>query len=145
MIKKEPKLKIFMVDDDAVYLKALEIELNNLQMYDIVTFGTGEDCLNSNEIAPDLVILDYQLDGMVKGAMNGIQTLDKLQEKYKNVRVIMLSGQDKISVAVECMLHNALDYVVKSETAIIHIQKIITNLVKYIKIEKELKWYMERL
>jgi len=43
------------------------------------------------------------------------------------------------------MHHHALDYVVKSETAFLRLQKIITILSKYQKMEKELNWYMERM
>lgn len=37
------------------------------------------------------------------------------------------------------------DYVVKSETAFVRLQKAITTVFKYQKIEKELKWYMDRM
>jgi two-component system, OmpR family, response regulator len=35
--------------------------------------------------------------------------------------------------------------VVKSETAFVRLQKIITTIFKYKKMEKELKWYMDRM
>ena len=57
----------------------------------------------------------------------------------------MLSAQDKIEVAVDCMHHKAFDYVVKSETAFIRLQKIITTIFEYKKIKKQLNWYMERM
>jgi DNA-binding NtrC family response regulator len=57
----------------------------------------------------------------------------------------MLSGQDKIEVAINCMHHRAYDYVVKSETAFMRLQKIITSIFRYKKMEKELLWYMERM
>jgi len=59
--------------------------------------------------------------------------------------VVMLSSQDKIEVAIECMHHAAFDYVVKSETAFMRLQKIITTILNYKKMEKELNWYMERM
>jgi len=40
----------------------------------------------------------------------------------------MLSAQDKIDVAINCMHHAAFDYVVKSETAFMRLQKIITTI-----------------
>jgi len=54
---------------------------------------------------------------------------------------VMLSSQDKIDVAISCMHHRAFDYVVKSEIAFIRLQKIITTLFRYKKMEKELSWY----
>ena len=61
------------------------------------------------------------------------------------IPVIMLSSQDKIEVAINCMHHKAFDYVVKSETAFVRLQKIITSIFKYQKMEKELNWYMDRM
>jgi len=43
------------------------------------------------------------------------------------------------------MHHSAFDYVVKSETAFMRLQKIITTIFKYKKLEKELSWYMDRM
>jgi DNA-binding NtrC family response regulator len=94
---------------------------------------------------PDIIILDYLLDGIDKKALNGIKTLDKIKLYNPEIAVIMLSAQDKIEVAVDCMHHKAYDYVVKSETAFTRLQKIITTIFKYKKMEKELNWYMARM
>lgn len=139
------KINLFLVDDDAVFLKALEIEFMELSNFSVETFKSGEDCLLALSHKPDVIILDYKLDGIVKNVMNGIKTLDKIKEYDPEIPVIMLSAQDKIEVAVSCMHHKAFDYVVKSETAFIRLQKIIPTIFKYKKIEKELKWYMERM
>jgi two-component system, OmpR family, response regulator len=142
---KNKKLKLFLVDDDVVFLKLLEIEFLEKEEYVVETFSTGELCLEHLSSNPDVIILDYQLDGVEKTAMNGIQTLDKIKALNPDMPVVMLSSQDKIDVAVECMHHHALDYVVKSETAFLRLQKIISLLSKYTKMEKELSWYMERM
>jgi len=77
--------------------------------------------------------------------MNGKEVLDKIKEINPDIPVVILSQQDKIEVAVDCMHHKAFDYVVKSETAFIRLQKIITTIFHYQKMEKELNWYMERM
>lgn len=139
------KIKLFLVDDDAVFLKALEIEFLQHADFSIETFATGEDCIIALPHKPDVIILDFLLDGIVKNVMNGIETLDKIKAYDPEIPVIMLSAQDKIEVAISCMHHKAFDYVVKSETAFVRLQKIIPTIFKYKKIEKELKWYMERM
>jgi len=139
------KINIFLVDDDAMYLKLLEIEFLGQADFHIETFATGELCVASLSHAPDVIILDYHLDGIDKNAMNGIETLDQIKAFNPDIAVVMLSSQDKIDVAVNCMHHQALDYVVKSETAFLRLRKIIDNLFSYQKIEKELNWYMERM
>lgn len=138
------KIKLFLVDDDAVFLKSLEIEFLQHADFVIETFATGELCMTNLTHYPDVIILDYFLDGIDKHAMNGLETLDKIKSYNPDIPVVMLSSQDKIDVAINCMHHRAFDYVVKSETAFMRLQKIITTIFRYKKMEKELNWYMER-
>jgi len=139
------KIKIFLVDDDALFLKSLEIDFMERADLSIETFATGELCIDNLSHKPDVIVLDYFLDGVDKTAMNGIDTLDKIKSFNPDIPVVMLSSQDKIDVAIECMHHKAFDYVVKSETAFIRLQKIITTIFHYQKVEKELNWYMDRM
>jgi DNA-binding NtrC family response regulator len=141
----EHKIKIFLVDDDAVFLRSLEIDFLNQGDFIISAFTTGELCIKNLSEKPDVIILDYHLDGIDKGAMNGIQTLDKIKAYDQGIPVIILSSQDKIDVAVTCMHHNAFDYIVKSETAFMRLQKNITNIFRFRKMEKQLNWYKERM
>lgn len=142
---KNNKIHLFLVDDDAVFLKSLEIEFLQHADFEIETFATGELCIASIKRNPDVIILDFQLDGISPNAMNGIATLDQIKAYNSEIPVIMLSSQDKIEVAISCMHHKAYDYVVKSETAFIRLQKIITTIFKEKKMKKELKWYMDRM
>lgn len=142
---KNEKIKLFLVDDDAVFLKSLEIEFLQHADFNIETYPTGELCVKNLAHNPDVIILDYHLDGIDKTAMNGMETLDKIKASHPDITVVMLSSQDKIEVAVNCIHHRAFDYVVKSETAFTRLQKIITTIFKYKKMEKELNWYMERM
>ncbi len=139
------KIKLFLVDDDVVFLKSLEIDFLQHADFTIETFVTGELCLANLSHDPDVIILDYYLDGIEKDAMNGLDTLDRIKAYNQDIPVVILSSQDKIDVAISCMHHRAFDYVVKSETAFVRLQKIITTIFKYKKMEKELKWYMERM
>ena len=144
-MKPETRIKIFLVDDDAVFLKLLEIEFLQHADFIIETYPTGELCLESLSNNPDIIILDYHLDGIDKNAINGIETLDRIKLFNPSIPVIMLSSQDKIEVAINCMHHLANDYVVKSETAFMRLQKIISSIFDYKKMKKELNWYMDRM
>lgn len=141
----EEKIKLFLVDDDLVFLKLLEIEFLENGCFTVETYVTGELCMKNISHNPDVVILDYHLDGIDKTAMNGLATLDSIKAYNPSIPVIMLSSQDKIDVAVNCMHHEAFDYVVKSETAFLRLQNTIAKISKYIKMEKELTWYVERM
>jgi two-component system OmpR family response regulator len=139
------KIKLFLVDDDAVFLKLLEIEFLEHADFDIETFATGELCIAGLSRNPHLIVLDYYLDGVDPNAINGIETLDRIKAINPDIPVVMLSSQDKIDVAINCMHHNAFDYVVKSETAFMRLKKIITTILETQKLEKQLNWYMDRM
>lgn len=144
-MKSKNKIKLFLVDDDVLFLKSLEIDFMDSADFDIETFTTGELCIANLSKNPDVIILDYHLDGIEKDAMDGLETLDKIKAFNPNIAVLVLSSQDKIAVAIECMHHKATDYIVKSETAFIRLKKVITEVMRVNKMEKELKWYMERM
>ena len=151
-MSNEKKKRLYLVDDDALFLKVLEFEFIKYPDFIIETFPTGELCIkqllepqkNALEM-PDVIVLDYHLDGIDKNAMNGLQALDGIKKLNPEIPVIMLSSQDKIEVAVNCMKHKAFDYIVKSETAFIRLQKTIAAILHDKKREKELSWYMERM
>lgn len=144
-MKTNSKIRLFLVDDDIIFLKMLEIQFQHHGDFDIETFETGELCLQNLDKKPDVIILDFHLDGITKSAMNGLETLDKIKNSNPNIPVIMLSSQDKIDVAVSCMHNKAFDYIVKSETAFLRLQKAIETIFKYQKMEKELNWYIDRM
>jgi two-component system, OmpR family, response regulator len=138
-------VKLFLVDDDAIYLKLLEIEFSQDADISVETYATGELCIKNLTHNPDLIVLDYHLNGIDKHAMNGIQTLDKIRAINPGIPVVMLSSQDKISVAINCMHHKAFDYIVKSETAYLRLKKIMAAILNTQKLEKALEWYIERM
>lgn len=144
-MENEKKIKLFLVDDDALYLKKLEIEFLKHSDYATLTFATGELCITHLPEKPDVIILDYALNSVDKNAMNGIDTLDKIKAFDPDIPVVILSAQDKIEIAVSCMHHKAIDYVVKSETAFLRLLKIIPTIFLYKQTEKELHWYMDRM
>jgi DNA-binding NtrC family response regulator len=141
----EKKILLFLVDDDELFLKSLVIEFSDNTESSIKTFLTGEQCLEHISQNPDVVILDYNLNSVDKKAINGLETLDRIKAINPLTPVIMLSSQDKIEVAVNCMKHQAFDYIVKSETAFVRLQKTITTIFHYQEIEKALSWYMEKM
>jgi two-component system, OmpR family, response regulator len=144
-MEHKKKLLLFLVDDDALFLKSLEIEFAQKTDSIVKTYATGELCLKDISQNPDVIILDYYLDGINKNAMNGLETLDKIKVTHPKIPVILLSSQDNIEVAVNCMRHKAYDYIVKSETAFLRLEKAIKTIIHYQKIEKTLNWYMEKM
>ena len=131
---------IFLVDDDPIFLKVLETQFTERTHHIIKTFSTGEECLRNLSKKPDLIFLDYYLHPE-DPSLNGLIILDKIKTANPEIQVIMLSSQDQIEVAVNCMKHEAFDYIIKSEATFMRAQKAITVLFNQRKLEKEVVFY----
>jgi CheY-like chemotaxis protein len=139
-------IRVFLVDDDLMYLTAMEhFLLQYIPSLNITTFQTGESSLREMEHnAPDIVILDYFLDSEVSFAKNGIDILKKIKSIYPHTKVVMLSRQNDIKVALYCIRYGASDYVSKGESnAFMKIKNILMdvadNLTAVGMIEKRLR------
>ena len=132
-MKTQNNISVFLVDDNEVFLKALTLSLGECfkSEIQIESFSTGEDCLKkiqqNPQTAADIVILDYHLNTDSKNAMNGFDVLKKIKKINSRIIVIMLSAEDKLQIAIDCITYGAYEYVVKSETAFIRTQNILKN------------------
>lgn len=73
--------------------------------------------------------------------MDGLEVLREIKSKCPDTEVVMLSGQDKIEVAVDTMKYGAFDYIVKGESAFYRAEKSVFNLYKLSKLKREAKFY----
>jgi DNA-binding NtrC family response regulator len=135
------KRYVFLVDDEPIQNEMLKDYLNERFVYDIKTFDNGEDMLQSMHLRPEIVVLDYHLSSQKPNAKNGVEILRALKDKYPEVQVIMLSGQDKIDVAIDSMKYGAYDYVVKGETAFSRTENILNNVSELHKVKTINKAY----
>jgi DNA-binding NarL/FixJ family response regulator len=94
----------------------------------VSSFSNGEDCLNSLDEHPDVVVLDYHLDKSIREAANGLQILEAIKKNYPNIHVIMLSSQEKYSLALQTIQKGAEQYVIKDNDAFDKIAGIIAGL-----------------
>ena len=116
---------IFVVDDDEMYHNLVKTYLKKNHLSHIQTFSSGEECIANLDLNPKIILLDYEM-----GAMNGVKTLRMIKEKDPSIQVIMLSGQDKLEVAVNAFRYGAYDYVVKNETAFKRIHQLVLRVLK---------------
>lgn len=54
--------KIFIVDDNEMLSMALEDYLTRRVDHEVMTFTTGEECMENITEDPDVIILDYNLN-----------------------------------------------------------------------------------
>ncbi len=136
---------VFLIDDDPMQTQMLHDYLDDKFELVLHTYSTGEEALENLHLNPELIILDYHLMSVNKSAEDGVAILKALKEKRPEIQVVMLSGQDKIQIAVECMKHGAYDYVVKSESAFMRIENIMNNIGEHMRTTHLLKMYKRGL
>ena len=136
-------INLFLVDDDAMFLKSLEHLLHHRLKYKvkIKPFQTGEEYLKSLDQQPDIVVLDYILNTVSQKPMNGINLLRQTMDRYPSTTVIMLSAQEKMEVAIDCIKHGAYDYVIKNDNAILRLHTLLRNAISSIQLRKQMKGY----
>ncbi len=119
---------IFLVDDDYIFLEMLKETLIDYPNYNIVTFQSGEECLNHLHLNPDVIVLDYYLDSQNANAKNGMEVLQEITDKMPGARVVILSGQEDGDLVYRFIRENATDYVVKDDDAFENIKESIEEI-----------------
>lgn len=132
---------IFIVDDDPVLAEMLKDHLSKMTSYQIKIFETGEDCLNHLQEKPGIVFLDFYLNSVNKDAMDGLDVLQEIKKIDPDIDVVMLSGQDKIEVAVKTMQYGAFDYIVKGESSFYRAEKAVFNIYRFKKLQGNAETY----
>jgi two-component system, OmpR family, response regulator len=117
---------IFVVDDDPV-ITSLVVKRFASEGYNVESFESGEDCLQSLKKSPDLIILDYFFMNNNRELMNGMEIFDRIKQTHPEVPVIMLSGQDKGEIVLELARKGIDDYVIKDNNLIDNLNVAIEN------------------
>jgi DNA-binding NtrC family response regulator len=136
MNKNNQTLRIFMVEDDAVYSRMLKYILELNPDHEIFEFKTGKDCINNLHQKPDVITLDYSLTDMT-----GAEVLKKVKNFDPDINVIILSGQTDISTAVNLLKEGAYDYITKDNDT----KTRLLNTINNIRAKNELKIEIDSL
>ncbi|KOY87025.1 regulator [bacterium 336/3] len=132
--------KVFIVEDDPWYGQLLQHHLSLNPDYEISLFVTAKDLLNNLYKLPDLVCMDFGLPDMT-----GEKLLKEIQNRNKNIPVIIISGQEDIVVAVNLLKTGAKDYIIKDEHTKDLLWKSVINIRENISLKKEVEELKEQL
>lgn len=106
---------VFFVDDDKMILNLLEYTINNRDDCDIMTFQSGEACLENLTLNPDLIILDHVFKSELDNPLNGLQTLKKIREVRQDIPVVILSSREDQELKDEFLKAGATRYIPKND------------------------------
>ena len=100
--------RILLVDDESDIRSVFRDKLE-VSGFDVEEAESAEQALAKlHKFDPDLVITDVRMDGIT-----GLELLARIRESMSNVDVIVMTGHDAMSSAVEAMKLGAFDYLVK--------------------------------
>jgi two-component system response regulator AtoC len=130
------QFRIFIVEDDPWYGEILEYHLSMNPDHEIYRYTTGKDCLANLSKKPGLISIDYSLPDT-----NGVDLLKKIKQFNPDIPVIVISGQEDVSTAVDLLKKGASDYFIKDDNT----KELLWNAVGRIKEHKSLVKEVEDL
>lgn len=102
--------KLLIVDDEDD-VREFAANFFRRRKIDVITAAGGEEALDVlKKEKPQLILLDIKMDGI-----DGIETLKRIKEKDKTIKVIMVSGKkpEEEESLERCRQLGALDYIHK--------------------------------
>ena len=102
--------RIFIVEDNLLYQQLIARELQSLSG-DIHFYTKGENCLEDLDKDPSVIILDYNLDGL----MNGLDTLQEIRKYNPYIYVILFSNQKDLNTSENKQQYGSFNFVEKKE------------------------------
>lgn len=100
--------KVLIVDDEAAIRRTLR-EILQFEKYDVDEAADGLECLvKLKQRTYDVILLDIKMP-----KMDGMETLDRIQELSPDTPVVMISGHGTIETAVEAVKKGAYDFLSK--------------------------------
>ena len=104
------KYKVMVIDDEPDIVKLVKISLE-MANFEVIEAFSGKECLvKVQSVVPDLFLLDIMMP-----EMNGYEVCQKLklQDKTKNVPVVMLTAKGQKGDAEQGLKVGADDYIIK--------------------------------
>lgn len=125
---------IYVVDDDVLYCSALAHYLSLNPDYKVKTFHSAKALKASLHENPDIITLDYAMPDT-----NGEDLLGHILQESPETKIIIISGQEDIRVAIDLFKKGAHDYIQKDADTQQRLWMAIQNLRETIELKKEVE------
>ena len=123
------ELVVFVVDDNKLYLNLLMnvIKKPNITVH---AFELGETCLKCLDLKPDLVILDYHLNSVLRTAMKGDKVAEIIHEEKPDTEIILISSDQKFKLFVDLRIAKANNIRYKDKSSLRYLRRLVLNMWK---------------
>ena len=130
------QLTLVIIEDEEAHFQLMKRAIEKAYPFaSLYYFQEAAGCIHKlDEINPDILIADYLMPGM-----NGIELLEYLNRKKRNIPVIIITGQGDENIAIQAMKLGAWDYLVKSGDFFTLIPSVIEKVIREWKLKDSLK------
>jgi len=132
--------RIFIVEDDKLYGELLTFNLSLNPDYEVELFATGTECINNLFRNPSAISLDFSLPDM-----SGFEVIERIKKYNSEIPVVIVSGQEDVSTAVQLLKQGAYDYIVKDEDTKDRLWNSMKNIRENQKLKKEISELKEEI
>jgi len=131
---------IFILEDDLIFAKIMAYHLSLNPDYEVEVFQDGKSLLANLYKNPSVITLDYNLPGMT-----GLEVLTKIREFNPNLPVVIVSGQQDISTAIELLKKGVYDYVIKDQDTKDRLWNITKNIRENLQLKQKISILEEEI
>ncbi len=125
--------KIFVVEDDLIYAKILAHHLSLNPDYEVEIFRDGPSLIKNLYKNPSFITLDYNMPDMT-----GLEILKRIRNFNSELPVVIVSGQQDVSTAVELLKLGAYDYVIKDQDTKERLWNLARNVKENFNLKKKI-------
>lgn len=122
---------VFIIEDNEMFSAFLSFKLEDSGFFDVRIYASGEACIRELHHKPDLIILDYYLEGM-----NGISVLEEIRKIVPEIPVIVISGQMDTAIREKLIHAGAAMYIEKNKEAL---AGLVPDICKLLGVPPEVK------
>jgi len=128
------KEKILIVDDDRMMFEIYRTVLTGRDYFHISYAPNGIECYEQlmGSKTPDIILLDHHLD-----ILNGLTILKRIKSISPKAKVIYISGQQDVDIAIRSLKFGAEDYLIKDDRLIPNLDHCISVLERDLKGSKK--------
>jgi two-component system response regulator AtoC len=130
---------VLIIEDEQVLAKKIAKYLA-MKSFDVRVANNGRDGLaEMARFFPEAILLDYNLPG----DLNGLQVLDQVLKFDRGIKVILMTGQGNVRLAVDAIKGGAYDYVSKP-VVLSELKLMIDKALRQSQHDGQLAYYQQR-
>lgn len=129
-------MRVDIIEDDPTFIRMIEHIVRQYNIHDVRTHQDGRSFLSKLSSSTEIVTLDLGLPDI-----SGKELMHQIKAFNEEIEIVIISGQDDISLAVQLLKEGAHDYITKDE----NIRERLHHTLKKLEINNALKQEVAQL